>query len=95
MPTLLLRVAATWPLPGLGLLALPAGPTPYLALQVLHTALPVAATGPDGARHFGTATVEEITQTGAAAPVRGLLLEFTTPIAVVPGAEIWLHKPEG
>ena len=47
---LLLRVATAWPLPGLGLLVLPAGPTPYLAAYPLHTALAVEACLPDGTR---------------------------------------------
>ena len=95
MPTHLLRVAAAWPLPGLGLLALPAGPTPHLLPYDLHTALAVLAIGPDGERHAGTATVEEVTQPEAAdAPVRGLLLDFGTPIALLPDTEIWLHDSE-
>lgn len=93
MSTLLLRVAATWPLPGLGLLALPADPTPHLQPYALHTTLAVLATGPNGERHAGTATVEEITQPHEPdAPVRGLLIEFGTPVTLLSGAEIWLHN---
>jgi hypothetical protein len=91
MPTLLLRVATAWPLPGLGLLALPAGPTPHLQSYALHTALAVVAIGPDGERQIGTATVEEITQPHETAPVRGLLLEFATAASLLPGTEIFLH----
>jgi hypothetical protein len=89
MPTHLLCVAAAWPLPGLGLLALPAGPTPYLGLQALHTALPVVAIATNGERHAGTATVEEITQSGIA--VRGLLLDLGMTETLLPGTNIWLH----
>jgi hypothetical protein len=95
VPILLLRVAATWPLPGLGLLALPAGSTPHLLPYALHTALAVLAIGPDGERHVGTATVEEVTQPGASdTPVRSLLLDFGAPIPLSPNTEIWLHDSE-
>ena len=87
-PTLLLRVAATWPLPGLGLLALPAGPTPHLTAYELHAAVAVEAVLPDGTCHPATATVEEITR--GAVPERGLLLDFGTNIAVPDHSEIWL-----
>lgn len=76
-PLLLLRVAATWPLPGLGLLALPAGPAPALAAYPLHYPLAVAVHLPDGTRQTSSATVEEVSrpddETG---PVRGLLLDL-------------------
>ena len=49
--TMLLRVVASRPLPGLGLLALPDGPTPYLAACGLHTALAIEAHLPDGTCH--------------------------------------------
>ncbi|GAB3875333.1 hypothetical protein GCM10028824_30460 [Hymenobacter segetis] len=90
-PGLLLRVAAIWPLPGLGLLALPAGPTPLLLPYALHTALVVAAILPDGTRQPGTATVEEVSRpdTGTG-PVRGLLLDMGTACALPPDTEIWL-----
>lgn len=89
-PVLLLRVAASWPLPGLGLLALPGGPTPHLMAYALHAAVAVEATLPDGTRHVATATVEEISR--GAAPERGLLLNFGTPVAVPVGSEIWLGR---
>jgi hypothetical protein len=91
MPTarlLLLRVATAWPLPGLGLLALPAAPTPHLAAYPLHTALAVEAVGTDGARHAGTGTVEEITR--AETTQRGLLLDLGPAYDLPPGTEIWL-----
>ncbi|MDB5268807.1 MAG: hypothetical protein JWP58_1847 [Hymenobacter sp.] len=91
-PTLLLRVAATWPLPGLGLLALPDGPTPHLTTYELHAAVAVEAVLPDGARHPATATVEEITR--GAIPERGLLLDFGASIAVPDSSEIWLARPQ-
>ena len=92
MPTLLLRVDATWSLPGLGLLALPAGPTPHLTKHSLHTSLAVEAVLPGGVRIPATATVEEVTLTAADFPVRGLLLDFGMAIELVPGAEIWLSQ---
>ena len=88
--TLLLRVAATWPLPGLGLLALPNGPTPHLTAYALHTTVAVEAILDDGTRHAATATVEEITR--GAAPERGLLLDFRSPLALPVGSEIWLAQ---
>ena len=57
-PLLLLRVAATWALPGLGLLALADGPTPYLAACALHTALAVEVWLPDGTRHPNAPTYD-------------------------------------
>ena len=90
-PLLLLRVAATWPLPGLGLLVLPDGPTPYLAACALHTALAVTSVRPDGTRHGGVATVEEVTRPDAG-PTCGLLLDFGAAVALPPGTEIWLNK---
>ena len=97
MPTsiLLLRVAATWPLPGLGLLALPDGPTPHLAAYHLHTALAVQAVLPNGSRHAATATVEEVTRPEAPGkPVQGLLLDFGAALPLPPRTEIWLPAAE-
>ena len=90
-PLLLLRVANTLPVPGLGLLALPDGPTPQLERYALHTTLAVEATGPGGFRQTAVATVEEIT-TSANTPKRGLLLNFEPPMALLSGAEIWLSE---
>ena len=70
---LLLRVAATWPLPGLGLLALPDAATPHLLAHPLHTALAVEIELASG-RLAGVGTVEEITRTDTVE--RGLLLDF-------------------
>ncbi|GAB3582526.1 hypothetical protein [Hymenobacter daeguensis] len=93
MPILLLRAAASWPLPGLGLLALPDGPTPHLLPYALHTALAVVSIGPGGERHSGTATVEEVARPDeAGAPVRALLLDLNGPVMLLPGTEIWLHN---
>jgi hypothetical protein len=91
-PLLLLRVAATWPLPGLGLLVLPQGPTPHLAAYPLHTALRVRAHLPDGSRHEATATVEEVTR--EAELVQGLLLDTQALVSVPAGTEIWLLTTE-
>lgn len=90
---LLLRIAATWSLPGLGLLALPEGPTPNLAAYLLHTALVVEAAVPSGARHRASATVEEVARSGAA-PERGLLLDLDAPVVLPSGTEIWLSADE-
>ncbi len=86
---LLLRVATAWSLPGLGLLALPAGPTPRLADYALHTALAIEVRWPDGTGRIGTATVEEITRREGT--TRGLLLDLGPADAhLPPGTEIWL-----
>ena len=87
-PVLLLRVATAWPLPGLGLLALPDGPAPPLAAYPLHAALAVEAVLPGGARRAATATVEEVSRPGAGASVRGVLLDFGGAVELGPGAEI-------
>ena len=86
---LLLRVAAAWPLPGLGLLALPDGPTPHLAGYPLHTALAVLVAEPGGSPLPATATVEEVTR--ADRTERGLLLDAgVAGCELLPGTEIWL-----
>jgi hypothetical protein len=88
---MLLRVAAAWPLPGLGLLALPDGPAPTLGRYALHTALAVEAVLPDGTRHPAVATVEEITRPETPdASVRGLLLDDGAATSLPPSTEIWL-----
>lgn len=89
--SLLLRVATTWPLPNLGLLALPAAP-PHLTAYPLHTALAVATTDPSGFCQAAIDTVEEVTYPDAPnSPVRGLLLSFETATAtLLPGTEIRL-----
>jgi hypothetical protein len=71
---LLLRVAATWFLPGLGVLVVPAGATPRLANYPLHTALGVVAEVAGGTLAPATATVEEITREGTTN--WALLLDF-------------------
>ncbi|MBF9222917.1 hypothetical protein [Hymenobacter ruricola] len=87
----LLHVAAAWPLPGLGLLVLPAGPAPALAAYALHTALAVEVVLPDGTRHPAVATVEEITRPETPATAeQGLLLDIDAAVAAGAGAEIWL-----
>jgi len=89
--TLLLRVAATWPLPGLGLLALPDGPATALAGYPLHAALALEAVLPDGTRHPAAATVEEVTRPETPeAPKRGLLLDVGAAVSLPLGTELWL-----
>ena len=90
--TLLLRVAAAWPLPGLGLLVLPEGPTPYLAACALHTALAIEAHRPDGTHQSGVATVEEVSRPEAT--VRGLLLDLGPDWELPVGTGIWLAQPD-
>ena len=93
MPPLLLRVAATWSLPGLGLLALPQEPAAPLAAYALHAALLVEAVLPDGTRHAAHATVEEITRPEeSTASTRGLLLDFAGLLTLPPGTTIWLAQ---
>ena len=93
MPPLLVCVAATWSLPGLGLLALPQEPAAPLAAYALHTALLVEAVLPNGTRHAAQATVEEITRPEeSTASTRGLLLDFAGPLALPPGTTIWLAQ---
>ena len=90
-PLLLLCVAATWALPGLGLLALPDGPTPHLTSYDLHTALAVEARLPNGTCHVGTATVEEVSRADDTdGPARGLLLDFGAVQQFPMGTTIWL-----
>ena len=94
MTLLLLHAAATWPLPGLGVLVLPAGPTPHLGGYPLHTALEVEVAPPGAARYAATATVEETTRNGAPdEPTRALLLNITGAERLPPGTEIWLAAP--
>ncbi|UOQ98599.1 hypothetical protein MUN81_03695 [Hymenobacter sp. 5317J-9] len=93
MPTiLLLRVAAAWPLPGLGLLVLPNGPAPALAPYALHTALAVEARLPDGTRRTAAATVEEVARGETPVPTRGLLLDLEAATGWPAGTEIWLAQ---
>jgi hypothetical protein len=84
---LLLQVAATWPLPGLGLLVLPAGPTPALAGYALHTALTVRLDLSDEPV-IATATVEEVSHTAGPGPA--LLLHDVAQMALPGGTAIWL-----
>ena len=94
-PILLLRVSAAWPLPGLGLLALADGPTPYLAGLPLHTALAVEVCLPDGTCHPGHATVEEVSRPDdSTGPTRGLLLDLGAVREISAGTGIWLANTE-
>ncbi|MBX0292254.1 hypothetical protein K3G63_17535 [Hymenobacter sp. HSC-4F20] len=84
----LFRVAKKIPLPGLGVLLLPAEEAPELQKFDLYTALKLRLHYPTGEAETAIATVEEITS--AQLPeLRGLLLtqEGSTPVPV--GAEIW------
>ncbi len=87
-PVFLLKVGAAWPVPGLGLLLLPAGPTPHLRRYPLHHALRVAMVLPDGRRWSATATVEEVRRTET--PECALLLEAGADLPELPpGTAIW------
>lgn len=85
--TELLRIASAWPLPGLGLLVLPAGATPALASYALHTALAVCLDLP-GEQVFATATVEEVSH--GAELVQALLLHDFAQMAVPADTAVWL-----
>ena len=91
-PFLLLRVGAAWALPGLGLLVLPDGPTPYLAACDLHTALAIEVHLPDGTRRSGSATVEEVSRPEAT--MRSLLLDLDLELngGLSVGTTIWLAR---
>lgn len=78
------------PLPGrcLAWAGLPEGSTPHLVAHALHTALAVTSVLPDGTRHVGVATIEEVTRPDTG-PTRGLLLDFGTAVTLPAGTEIW------
>lgn len=84
---LLLRVAEAWPIPGLGLLVLPAGPDVPLRAHALHAAVAVEARPPGGLAVAGAATVEEVERAGRS--TYGLLLEFAGAVELPVGTEIW------
>ncbi|QNE41406.1 hypothetical protein F1C16_18495 [Hymenobacter sp. NBH84] len=86
MPDLLLTVAHSFRVPGLGMVALPAEAAPRLLPLDLHTPLAVTVIFPDNHSESVTATVEEIEHVGTTR--RGLLLEFTTPTSLPPGTRV-------
>ncbi|MBC6610442.1 hypothetical protein H8B15_05890 [Hymenobacter sp. BT507] len=86
MPDLLLTVAHSFRVPGLGVVALPAEAAPRLLPLDLHTPLSVTVIFPDNHSESVTATVEEVEHEGTTQ--RGLLLEFTTPISLPPGTRV-------
>ena len=82
---LLLTVTDNLRVPGLGVLAW--GQTDEVLLPfALHAALPVVVAFADGRRVAVAATVEEVAH--ADVTRRGLLLEFLTPVALLPGTRI-------
>ncbi|UOR04604.1 hypothetical protein MUN82_16850 [Hymenobacter aerilatus] len=83
---LLLTVAHSFRVPGLGVVALPAEAAPRLLPLDLHTPLAVTVVFPDGRMETVTATVEEIEHLGTAR--RGLLLEFTIPTLLPSGTHV-------
>lgn len=88
--SLLLRVATAWPLPGLDLLVLPDGPTPYLTTYPLHTALTVETYLPNGTLVPGLATVEEVSRPTDTTPASGLPLDLGPTRELPVGTTIWL-----
>lgn len=84
---LLLQVANAWSLPGLGLLVLPAGPTPALAGYALHTTLAVRLDLPDK-QIVAMATVEEVSRGTELA--QALLLHDVTLTELPAGTAVWL-----
>lgn len=87
MPTdLLLTVAHSFRVPGLGVMALPAEPAPRLLPLALHSPLAATVVFGDGRTESVAATVEEIEHLGTTR--RGLLLEFATPTSLPPGTRI-------
>lgn len=97
-PQLLLIVAESYRLTGLGLLAVAHPPEPLLREFALHTRLAVRLQFPDGRQQLVTASVEEMARpVGAARPDTGpndttnavLLLESEEVADLPPGTEIW------
>lgn len=83
---LLLTVAHSFRVPGLGIVALPAEAAPRLLPLDLHTPLAVTVVFPDDHLESVTATVEEVEHLGITR--RGLLLEFETPTSLPPGTRV-------
>lgn len=82
---LLLTVAESWRVPGLGIIA--CGTTDAaLRGYALHAALPVEVVFADGQRQALGATVEEIEH--ASHTRRGLLLAFEDPTPLPPGTRL-------
>lgn len=85
---LLMRVARSFALPGLGVLLLPETMAPALLSFDLHTALALTLHLPDGAEATTIATVEEISQPDAP-ETRALLLTQEGAAPVPAGTEVW------
>jgi hypothetical protein len=91
---ILLRVARSIHVPGLGLLVLPAQPSAVLRQLPLHSALEVfiGEDAPAVAQVPLSATVEDVQfahEQTEQAPVVGLLLESSTATALMPGTALW------
>ena len=89
-PTPLFTVARALPVPGLGLLLLPAGPAPHLRPLALHTALAVTLHLPDGRTYPATATVEEVAAETTPQPAL-LLADWPNPVPA--GTAVW-QRPD-
>ena len=85
---LLLRVAESVALTGLGVLLLPESGAAELESQPLHTALALTLRYPNGTESAAVATVEEIARPGNA-EARTLLLTHDGAGTVPVGTEVW------
>ena len=90
----LMRIDRSFPLPGLGLLALPPQRMAALHQLPLHSALEVVLRQPGQQDLRLTATVEEVQYGAEPEPtLYGLLLETTTLIELSAAAELWWQLP--
>ncbi|SMB99392.1 hypothetical protein SAMN00120144_0171 [Hymenobacter roseosalivarius DSM 11622] len=89
-PQLLLVVAESYHLTGLGLLAIARRSEPLLRQFALHTKLEVRLVFPNGHQQLVPASVEEISRPAdSASPDAVLLLESEVVTDLPPGTEIW------
>lgn len=85
---LLMHVAESVPLTGLGVLLLPSIPLPALADHALHTGLALTLRFPNGQEEPAIASVEEVSRPEAL-DTRALLLTQDGAGPVPPGTEVW------
>lgn len=90
-PLGLFVVASSFRVPGLGVLALPAAPTPgWLATCALHTAVAVTLLAEGHSPTALTGTAEELTHDGQP-PRRALLLDFDPGGPLVSGTRLQIE----